>query len=301
MHSYLSMGLCKDVPSVKEFTFLPNALAGTTSYRDRVLSTRNPLVISIYLCFHLSWLTIIIPLTIVVMFNLSVVMFNLRYLFICDKWLATDKEDGRTQRTLVVSSSYLTGDTTKLMKKNMSQRIFEDHMWFSVAYRAKKSLFSRAQRLGACMATLFLAMISNAMFFKDSSEQQPAALINIGPISITGPQLYNSIMSSLIVLPPVLLMTFLFSRAKPKKDGKYEELDEPEAKGQLPHWCSYIGWVLVFIYILVSAVFTIFYSMSWGKEKSLAWLQTFFLSFIESAIIIQPVKVCMFNNTKQLI
>ena len=41
----------------------------------------------------------------------------------------------------------------------------------------------------------------------------------------------------------------------------------------------------------VSAFFTILYSFEWGREKSTAWLTSFLLSFAESVILIQPVKV----------
>jgi len=35
----------------------------------------------------------------------------------------------------------------------------------------------------------------------------------------------------------------------------------------------------------------ILYSFEWGREKSTAWLTAFLLSFLESVIVIQPVKV----------
>lgn len=45
--------------------------------------------------------------------------------------------------------------------------------------------------------------------------------------------------------------------------------------------------------ILGAGFFTILYSMEWGPEKSADWLTTFLLSFFQSVIIIQPVKVCL--------
>ena len=42
--------------------------------------------------------------------------------------------------------------------------------------------------------------------------------------------------------------------------------------------------------MLVSAFFTILYSFEWGGEKSTAWLTAFLLSFLESVILIQPLK-----------
>lgn len=213
----------------------------------------------------------------------------------CNEWLSKSKGRGQTRRVLTVSQTYTCPDSSILVQKNLSQRIFDDHMWLSVGYRAKRSLFTRAQRLGACMATLFLAMITNCMFFKDASETTPTQRINIGPVSITGQQLYASIISSLIVIPPILLITILFSKSRRKDDDAYP--NDPEYRtvtsfgaAKLPYWCVNIGWTLVFLCISLSAIFTIFYSMQWGKEKSLSWLKAFILSFIESAILIQPLK-----------
>ena len=59
----------------------------------------------------------------------------------------------------------------------------------------------------------------------------------------------------------------------------------------LPYWCNYIAWTIVFLACLVAAFFTILYSMQWGSAKAGDWLKAFLLSFIESLIIIQPVKV----------
>ena len=216
---------------------------------------------------------------------------RVRYLFRCDKWLSSVDSESDVHQTLVVSCSHSTPDAADRLKKNLSQRMLEDHMWLSVGYRSNSSKFTRAQRLGSCLATLFLFMITNAMFFKDASEQQPSPLIMLGPISITGTQLYNSLMTSLIIFPPILLLVFIFSHSRPRYED-FLERSKGNRKFQLPFWCCYIGWFLVFIFVLVSAVFTIFYSMSWGKAKSIAWIQAFALTVLESILLVQPIKVC---------
>ena len=168
--------------------------------------------------------------------------------------------------------------------------MLDEHMWLSIGCRSRSSKFTRAQRLGSCLATIFLFMITNAMFFKDASEQQPSPLIMLGPISITGTQVYNSIMTSLIIFPPIILLVFIFSHSRPRYED-FHERSKDNKKCQLPFWCCYIGWFLVCLYVLVSAVFTIFYSMSWGKEKSTAWVQAFLLTVLESILVVQPFKV----------
>ncbi|XP_046581985.1 LOW QUALITY PROTEIN: uncharacterized protein LOC124289408 [Haliotis rubra] len=61
----------------------------------------------------------------------------------------------------------------------------------------------------------------------------------------------------------------------------------------LPHWCTYIAWVVCFLSVVGSAFFTILYSMEWGKEKSNEWLIAFVLSFFQSVIVVQPIKVLL--------
>ena len=146
------------------------------------------------------------------------------------------------------------------------------------------------------MATLFLAMITNAMFFKTADEQTlNSETISIGPMTITPQQISNSLFSSLIVFPPVLLIAVFFSKSVPK----HHKADTANVAGrkrsrckiQLPFWCAYVAWFLVVLSVTLSAFFTILYSFEWGREKSTAWLTAFLLSFVESVILIQPVKV----------
>ena len=59
----------------------------------------------------------------------------------------------------------------------------------------------------------------------------------------------------------------------------------------LPHWVIYIAWTLALLSIFGSAFFVFLYSLQWGKEKSEEWMTTFFLSFFQSVMVVQPLKV----------
>jgi len=220
-----------------------------------------------------------------------------RYMFLCDNWLSVNKSDCSIRRTLKPSSAFTAANNSSaLVRSNMFHRAIDDHMWLSVGMRAKPSLFTRAQRLAACMATLFLAMIANCMFFKSDDEQSlNSEAISIGPMTLTPQQISNSLFSSLIVFPPVLIIAVFFSKSVPKgsRSNKTSATGKKRSgcKVQLPFWCAYIAWFLVALSIIVSAFFTILYSFEWGREKSTAWLTSFLLSFAESIVLIQPVKV----------
>lgn len=214
-------------------------------------------------------------------------------MFLCDEWLAIDKNgENQTKRSLTVSRSQVASETGDLVRRNITTGLVNDHLWLSVGYRKTRSLFTRAQRLGACLATLFLAMITSAMFYKNADETVSSDAIHIGIISISGTQFYISFISSLIVFPPILVITVMFSKSKPSsrecRDGRKRM---SVGVGTLPHGCIYFAWILVFLSVAASAFFTVLYSIEWGPEKSKSWLLSFILSFVESAILIQPFKV----------
>jgi len=56
---------------------------------------------------------------------------------------------------------------------------------------------------------------------------------------------------------------------------------------------TYASFLLAVVVLSVAAsgFFTILYSMQWGHTKSMDWLQTFLLSFVQNVIIVQPAKV----------
>ncbi|CAF1019415.1 unnamed protein product [Rotaria sordida] len=59
----------------------------------------------------------------------------------------------------------------------------------------------------------------------------------------------------------------------------------------LPHWTIYIAWILVILSILTSSFFIILYSLEWGAQRANEWLITMMLSFGQSVLVIDPLKV----------
>ena len=89
----------------------------------------------------------------------------------------------------------------------------------------------------------------------------------------------------------------LIKRKKPspeelaERERKAEEKRLKNLNGSLPHWVTYIAWVLCFFSSTTTALFTIFYSMMWGKKKSNEWLTTMVLSFFQDTFVSQPIKI----------
>ncbi|XP_055755421.1 polycystic kidney disease protein 1-like 2 [Salvelinus fontinalis] len=59
----------------------------------------------------------------------------------------------------------------------------------------------------------------------------------------------------------------------------------------LPWWFVFIGWILVVATSGVSGYFTMMYGLTYGKDRSISWLISMVVSFFQSLLIIQPLKV----------
>ena len=201
------------------------------------------------------------------------------YFFKCDKWLALDEDDGKTDRVFRVSSKDDIASDNELLRSNVAKAIWNDHIWLSVAYRKTRSTFTRVQRLSCGLSILFLTMVADAMFYGTGSDDTAQSAFTIGPISITIQEMYTSIASSVVVVPPIVIITTIFAKTRTNKSAsvvqdKYSNRNRAEAAGKkLPHWCIYIAWSLVFTAVASGAFFTILYALQWGNDgRSLAAL-----------------------------
>jgi polycystin 1L2 len=135
-------------------------------------------------------------------------------------------------------------------------------------------------------------MVINAMWYKTDEGGTNSGTIQLGPISLSTHELYTSTMSSLILVPPILLISLLFGKSGlSKKERESGHFGLQTGKKKLPYWCQYIAWVLTALAIAVGAFFTILYSFQFGGEKSEKWLIAFVMTFLQSVLLVQPVKV----------
>ncbi|XP_046352099.2 uncharacterized protein LOC124132288 [Haliotis rufescens] len=238
--------------------------------------------------------------------------------FLCYQWLSL--EEGVLEKAIPVSSTENMKTFKTMFFEHARHHVTDDHLWVSVLLRPIKSHFSRGQRVGCCFTLLMLTMITNAMFFKTNSvKRHQTSDFKIGPISFSLRQIYVSFASTIIVAVPVFFIMLLFRKSKlsekATKDATrlwiphcfrnfnfYKQSKAIEKimairdivddqDGVLPHFCVYISWVFAFICVFLSAFFIMLYSMEWGKDISEEWLMTFIMSFFESLIILDPVKV----------
>lgn len=133
-------------------------------------------------------------------------------------WFAKDHEDGRTDRILRVTSKDSI-ESGIILRSNLNRKFYEDHLWLSIIFRRCRSSYTRVQRLSTAWALLFLTMIANCMWFKSADEETNDEVgLSIGPISLTVYQLYASVVSSLMVVPAILIITWCYMKACPKSE-----------------------------------------------------------------------------------
>ena len=87
------------------------------------------------------------------------------YHFVCDSWLAVESHDGQIEKLLTVADERDLKQFHLVFASTVSKNLVDGHIWFSVFMRPKDSPFTRVRRLSACLALIFLVMLTNAMFF----------------------------------------------------------------------------------------------------------------------------------------
>ena len=229
-----------------------------------------------------------------------------RWWFVCDDWLPVDEGDGKIERILYPASKK---DLTKfnvLFTSEVRKNLTDGHIWFSVVARPPRSNFTRVQRLTCCLFILITTLIANAMFYRVEENETPKNVIKIMGFSFSIRQVSIAIMSSMIVFPASLIIETIFRKAKPKasqyevKSGKSEgdgvdietgeEKKKSSRKFALPDWFVYVAYVIAFIATCTSASFVIF-GMEFGRDKSVQWLSSIIVSFIQDVLFTQPIKM----------
>ena len=216
-----------------------------------------------------------------------------RWLFSCNRWLALERDDGQTTRRFYADDCK---EGKKFKRKFSSLRrngFAHDHLWLSVIRKQPRNPFTRVQRASCCWSLLLLSMVSSAMFYETEDLKQRK--IQIGPFSLTPSQLVIALESALVVVPAGLLIVLLFRKSEPRRNsqGSRYQLGKSKREGWclLPHFFVYIAWFLCVSIAITSALFTVFYSLMWGGEKSSRWLTSVLLSLTGELLVIQPVKI----------
>ena len=84
--------------------------------------------------------------------------------FFADKWLAIDRDEFTSEMQLGVSLPDGDLDFGYLFKQGLFKFLNDDHIFWSVFSRPTRSRFTRVQRCFVAAASVFLAMMNNAIW-----------------------------------------------------------------------------------------------------------------------------------------
>lgn len=136
-----------------------------------------------------------------------------KFLFICQKWLAVEREDGSIDRVLPVAGEAQKKELKSLAAKQAKTKITDGHLWFSILAKPAHSPFTRYERTTACFVLMYISMLANILYYGVSAEIKSEGL-QIGPVKITLEQIMIGIISNLITFPPTFIIVQLFRRSR---------------------------------------------------------------------------------------
>jgi hypothetical protein len=167
-------------------------------------------------------------------------------------------------------------------------------------------------------------MITSAMFYNMGGQGPSPFAVHIGSLVIDLKPFVIGLQSSIIIVPVNVLIVQIFRNLRPKKekpkrtsvyevekdehgrekDGdlarKEEDIvhgvqieNQNPPKGKLPYCFIYPAYAICYLASAASVFFTLLYSIQWGKETSTEWVIAMVTSFLQSVLLLQPIKVVL--------
>ncbi|XP_047144022.1 uncharacterized protein LOC100210397 isoform X1 [Hydra vulgaris] len=252
-----------------------------------------------------------------------------QFLFIGHRWIAVDRGLCTLDCVIPVASAEETSNFSYIFKTKAENDFSDAHLWFSIFARPPKSNFTRSQRLSVAVSLLMTSMVASSMFYDSVPPANPSVENKIGSFSFTWAQVYIAIISCLVTIPINLILVGFFRSIKPfeniiKENSKkvlyYNKVQEESSlkliekksnkettavlikenksslikmrkEFNLPHWCLYIAWFICICSIFACGFVVILYGMSFGNNKSLNWLSSVTIGFIQDILFTQPIKI----------
>ena len=113
---------------------------------------------------------------------------NEKYYFICEKWLAVEKDDGKIERELFVACEAQKTELKCMHRKQARESLKDFHLWSSIFNRPVQSLFTRLDRVTCCFVFLYITMLFNILYYQQNSASYQFSQIDFVLLTITTEQ-----------------------------------------------------------------------------------------------------------------
>ncbi|XP_052246841.1 polycystic kidney disease 1 like 1-like [Dreissena polymorpha] len=138
------------------------------------------------------------------------------YLFLCEKWLAVEEQDGKVEREFMALDGTL--DFNKAYMTKVVEYMADFHIWLSLVTCPPYSGFMRCERLTVCLTMLLAYMCLNAMWYR-STVTEVGDLRHHGEFGLLDVSWQSVTVGAIccaVVIPLGRMLEFLFRRSKPK-------------------------------------------------------------------------------------
>ncbi|CAF1261744.1 unnamed protein product [Adineta steineri] len=206
--------------------------------------------------------------------------------FICERWLAVEKDDGKIERVLYVANDDERQKFSHVLSKHTYYSMTNNHLWFSIFSRLRVNRFTRVQRCTCCFVLFYISIFLNIMYYGISNETKNTASLTLGPFYISSQQIIIGIMTELLALLPSLLLVQLFQRLKPRQNLYAVK----HSKFTFPWWFIFIAYGLSLLLVILSIFFIIVRGIELGDLKTQKWLTSIIAGFFSSIFLTQPMK-----------
>ncbi|UJR08126.1 hypothetical protein I4U23_012402 [Adineta vaga] len=238
-----------------------------------------------------------------------------KFHFICQKWFAVEKDDGRIERLLPVASDLEKKEFSYLLTKKTYHSISDKHLWISIFSRPPSAKFSCVQRCTCCFVLFFSSMLLNIMYYDLSNDAKMSNKtttfdLSFGPVHITPEQIGIGIMVELLSsIPSILLIEFfrrirtrqkttplrqVFYKINPNTQNNstiVNSVKKSRSQITFPWWCLFIAYAFSLLIILISIFFIVVRGIEFGDVKVQKWLASVLTGFFSSILLSQPIKI----------
>ncbi|CAF1236915.1 unnamed protein product [Rotaria sp. Silwood1] len=173
-----------------------------------------------------------------------------KFYFICQKWLAVEKEDGFIERILPLADEYQKQEFLYVLSKQAYHSISEGHLWFSIFSRSPSN---KLTRIGIGVIVEIFAFLPSILLIQLFRRIQPRRFHQ--------------------QLSPLRQAIYKIKQ-QPIPSEKTIESTHQKKRSRLmfPWWCLFIAYGLSLIFATISIFLIIVRGIEFGDLKTQKWL-----------------------------
>ena len=107
-----------------------------------------------------------------------------KFYFICNRWLAVEKDDGQIERHLSTATDVEKKNVKYLIVKQSKENLRDKHLLLSIFNRPAQSSFSRFERVVCFFFLLFMGMLMNILFYDVKESLLSENSVSLGPFEV---------------------------------------------------------------------------------------------------------------------